>query len=394
MQETIFPYLDSENTGIWIDKRGPNVFFVIKTNQIIIKSILNNATVKLTVLLYGNKNTMKLMATIYDNAERPFVITYTPRSNVEVSGLYAFITGEFDDIKLMLFDEFSMNTSIIDINSNTIYQQLMEIDQDMIRYSLVSNTDEAISVMNNEVELNEYYDFLITQKQAKTFLSCCIEPDGERVSYNPSDAGNGREGYTQEDLIHHALKTFFSNESVFHSPTIIEGIKKREFVDVLVMDEEHLLVVQSKALCLIESGLKSYKRLCSDYYRGCNKGINQVRGVIPLLKSELKLNDSEVTIPVCENKNIYHMVIVSELLLSEEHAKDVFDRINKLHTNDGAKIIIMSFEGLINFIKICVGNRVKFWKYLELRFNASISNNTIMIKDIDSSLNEKLKFKL
>ncbi|HCU2151191.1 TPA: hypothetical protein OUI47_004597, partial [Escherichia coli] len=64
--------------------------------------------------------------------------------------------------------------------------------------------------------------------------------------------------------------------------------------------------------------------------------------------------------------------------------------ISNLKESKGAKVLVMSLEGLVNFIRLSRLNKRMFWAMLEAKYKFSIKNRTILIRDIDSSQENNL----
>ncbi len=141
---------------------------------------------------------------------------------------------------------------------------------------------------------------------------------------------------------------------------------------------------------LIEMGLKSHEKLCSMYKKKALQGIDQVKGVIPILNNDVVINYDGRECLIKRRKGIYHLVIISDLVLEKEGAEKIYNEISNLKESKGAKVLVMSLEGLVNFIRLSRLNKRMFWAMLETKYKFSIKNRTILIRDIDSSQENNL----
>ena len=83
-------------------------------------------------------------------------------------------------------------------------------------------------------------------------------------------------------------------------------------------------------------------------------------------------------------------MIISDLVLEKEGAEKIYNEISNLKESKGAKVLVMSLEGLVNFIRLSRLNKRMFWEMLETKYKFSIKNRTILIRDIDSSQGNNL----
>ncbi|MEM8006487.1 hypothetical protein Q4R45_20195, partial [Morganella morganii subsp. sibonii] len=88
----------------------------------------------------------------------------------------------------------------------------------------------------------------------------------------------------------------------------------------------------------------------------------------------------------------YHLVLISDLVLDENSANEIFEEVDRLYKEKGAKVLVMSIEGLVNFVKVSRLHKELFWVNLESKFQFSLKNKTILIRDIDSSQEKNLPF--
>ncbi|EPA7527825.1 hypothetical protein ACQ5C8_004809, partial [Salmonella enterica subsp. enterica serovar Braenderup] len=113
-------------------------------------------------------------------------------------------------------------------------------------------------------------------------------------------------------------------------------------------------------------------------------------GVIPILNNDVVINHGGMEYLINRRRDIYHLVIISDLVLEKEDAEKIYDEISNLKESKGARVLVMSLDGLVNFIKLSRLNKKMFWAMLETKYNFSIKNRTILIRDIDSSQENNL----
>ncbi|HID3656426.1 TPA: hypothetical protein ACXEV6_003956 [Serratia marcescens] len=402
MNIRLFSYLNNELQGIWIDKEDGVVSIIVKTSVPIIKSLWSGAPIKLAIGRITEKQVLVLGLIIEDNAENPYIIAYPPREESEIYGLNSLLLGDYRCIQITLFDSHTLRVMDMKVVLNDVgIKDEINLSQSNW-FNLTSGFREGTEVLDMfyknimiEDKISKEQKIIklpLTVMDKKTYLSNVYEPNGTVLSYDLSVSENGSEGYDQEALIYHSLRHVFSGEEVVRSPNIIEGNKEREFVDILVMENDCILSIQSKASSLIEMGLKSYSKLCSMYRKKALQGIDQVKGIIPILKNDVIIKDGDVLINLERSENIFHLVVISDLVLNNDGENEVFAEVETLKLNKSARVLVMSIEGLINFIKISRLNKKLFWRALEKKYNFSINNRKILINDIDSSQEHNLPF--
>lgn len=395
MNTKLLAYLNNELHGVWIDSENRNIHIILKSSIPIIKSAWSGAPIHLLVGLSTEKNILVIGMLIEDNVDNPFLLAYPPREEDEIKGLDLLLSGDYDDIQLTFFDSHTMRVMDlkIKVSGNLSGKYLKNFCANS--YSLNSGFREGNEAMdefcNNALTGNEkIFSLPLSVIDKKSYLASVHEPNDTALTYEFSASKKGSEGYEQEALINHALRQIFSPEEVFFSPDVIEGNKKRELVDILVVENDHVLSIQSKASSLIEMGLKSHEKLCSMYKKKALQGIDQVKGVIPILNNDVVISHDGMEHLIKRRRGFYHLVIISDLVLEKEGAEKIYDEISNLKESKGARVLVMSLDGLVNFIKLSRLNKRMFWEMLETKYKFSIKNRTILIRDIDSSQENNL----
>ncbi|EGD7472161.1 hypothetical protein KJD42_003551 [Escherichia coli] len=394
MNTKLLAYLNNELHGVWVDSENRNIHIILKSSLPIIKSVWSGAPIHFLVGL-STKNILVIGMLIEDNVDNPFLLAYPPREADEIKGLDLLLSGAYDGILLSFFDSHTMRVMDlkIKVSENLPCECLKKFCANS--YYLNSGFREGNEAMdefcNNALTGNEKIISLpLSVIDKKSYLASVHEPNDTVLTYEFSVSENGSEGYEQEALIYHALRQVFSTEEVFFSPDVIEGNKKRELVDILIVENDYVLSIQSKASSLIEMGLKSHEKLCSMYKKKALQGIDQVKGVIPILNNDVVINYDGRECLIKRRKGIYHLVIISDLVLEKEGAEKIYNEISNLKESKGAKVLVMSLEGLVNFIRLSRLNKRMFWAMLEAKYKFSIKNRTILIRDIDSSQENNL----
>lgn len=402
MNYRLLAYLSNELQGLWIDQDEEIIHLHIKTSTPIIKSIWSGAPLQLVIGQLTEKNILVLGMIIEDNADNPYVLAYPPREHSEIRGLNNLLSHNYKSIQLNFYDAHTLKVMDLVVNPSNFVDKEYVSSFESKNFNFTSGFKEGDNILEiffNKVLAND--EILKTQKiikfplsviAKKAYLSCVHEPNNTKLTYDLSFSENGSEGYDQELFIYHSLRQIFNSNEAFHSPNIMEGSKQREFVDILVVEGEWILSIQSKASSLIEMGLKSHEKLCSMYKKKALQGIEQVKGIIPILKDDVIIKKDEVSTSINKKDNVYHLVIISDLVLDEDGANKVFNEIHNLYNAKDAKVLVMSIEGLVNFVKISRLNKKLFWINLENKFQFSFNNRTILIRDIDSSQEHNLPF--
>lgn len=398
MNAKLFAYLNSEQNALWIEKHGDVIHIIAKSTLPVIKSLWSGAPIELIIGAMTEENILVLGLVIEDNPENPFLIMYPPRENEEIRGLDRLLSGEYKKIKMSFFDAHTirvmdMTVRIADRKDDDRISGLTQIN----KYSLISNYRDGQTAMNYFTEKvfdvkneNGILKFPLYVEDKHAYHAIVYEPNNTKLEYEFHVSRDGSEGYDQESLVYHSLRQLFSADEVFKSPVVEEGKKDRELVDVLVVEGDHILSIQSKASSLIEIGLKTHKKLNSMYKKKTLQGIDQVKGVIPIFDNDVILKQEGRNHHVRKSDEVYHLVIITDLVINEEDDKVIHAETNKLYNKKGAKIMVMSLDGLANFVKFSRLHKKLFWMNIKTRFNFAMRNKTIRIHDIDSSMEHNL----
>ncbi|MEY0245627.1 hypothetical protein AB7W15_08910 [Morganella morganii] len=397
MNYRLLAYLNNELHGVWIDHVEERIHLHVKTSIPIIKSIWSGAPIKLVISQLTEKHLLVLGMIIVDNATSPYILAYPPREKSEIKGLESLLHLNYKQIYLSFYDANTMKVMdfVVDVKDS---HKPYESDT----YTLISGYKEGTEALELFFK-SVLYDsdlqntqntikFSLRIQSKKAYLSSIYEINDTKLEYDISYGANGSEGYDQENFAYHSLRQIFSSNEAFHSPNVMEGRKERELVDILISEGECILSIQSKASSLIEKGLNSHDKLCSMYKKKAFQGLNQVKGVIPKLKNDIIINNGDAEIFIGKKHNIYHLVLISDLVLDENSANEIFEEVDRLYKEKGAKVLVMSIEGLVNFVKVSRLHKELFWVNLESKFQFSLKNKTILIRDIDSSQEKNLPF--
>lgn len=398
MNAKLFAYLNSEQNALWIDKQDDVIHIIVKSTLPVIKSVWSGAPVELLIGAVTKETILVLGLIIEDNPENPFLILYPPREKEEIRGLEYLLSGEYKKIQMSFFDAHTirvmdMTVKIADTKDNDITSKLIQIN----KYSLMSNYREgqdAMDYFSNKVFDNKSKNGILKTplyvEKKNAYHAIVYEPNDTKLEYEFHVSKDGSEGYDQESIIYHSLRQLFSADEVFKSPIVEEGKKERELVDVLVVEGDYILSIQSKASSLIEIGLKTHKKLNSMYKKKSLQGIDQVKGVIPVFDNDVIIKVEDEKHLVKKGQEVFHLVVITDLVINKEDDKAIFDEINNIFNHKGGKVMVMSLDGLANFIKLSRLHKKLFWTNVKTKFEFSMKNQTIRIYDIDSSMEHNL----
>lgn len=397
MNAKLFAYLNSEQNALWIEKREDVIHIIAKSTLPVIKSVWSGAPIELIVGTVTKEKTLVLGLVIEDNPENPFLIIYPPRENEEIRGLDYLLSGNYNKLQLSFFDVHTIK--VMDMTVKVIDRKDDYISRctKVSKYSLMSNYRDAQEAMN--VFIDKVFDsknesgilkLPLNVEEKNAYHAILYEPNDTQLEYKFNVSKDGSEGYEQESLIYHALRQLFSADEVYKSPVIEEGKKDRELVDVLVVERDCILSIQSKASSLIEIGLKTHKKLNSMYKKKTLQGIDQVKGVIPVLNNDVIIKFEDEKHLVKKKSEVFHLVVITDLVINKEDDNIIFSEIENLYNQKGAKVMVMSLDGLANFIKLSRLSKKLFWMNVKTKFDFSLKNKTIRIHDIDSSMEHNL----
>ncbi len=66
------------------------------------------------------------------------------------------------------------------------------------------------------------------------------------------------------------------------------------------------------------------------------QGIDQVKGVIPILNNDVVISHDGMEHLIKRRRGVYHLVIISDLVLEKEDAEKIYDEISNLKESKGA----------------------------------------------------------
>nr|HCI8568715.1 hypothetical protein [Klebsiella variicola] len=144
--------------------------------------------------------------------------------------------------------------------------------------------------------------------------------------------------------------------NVVSSPMIREGNKDREFTDIAVFDNNHILLIESKASAIIEKGrLTNSFRRESGTSKLIKKAISQVEGVSKLCHSGVEVNIGVENTNVIDSSNNIHIFIVVTELIYLDQEPSFNELTNKIYDETGCKVQVVDLSSLINIIKLSRG---------------------------------------
>lgn len=397
----LMKYVSSESIGIWISySHDYNVVEIVaKMPLTTIKGILLGAKIEFHFsIITGLSRHLVLGLTVYDIIDNPTIYTYAIRDKIETKGLSKLCKGEYDSIKITIYDDFTSPTvwSFLNLSDDFIKSLRAEY---RLGFSTIKNTDMSIKVtdalyaelMPHYEADNSYKSNTVTEQLSFNKLNniLAIHPDIRRTvfGYNLSEGKDGSEGYMQEDMVAYILSHVFGKD-IIHPPLFIDGEKVRELTDVAVIDGDNTLLIESKGGGLIEKGriLDNFRRK-SGVTKEINKAIRQVEGVSKRCLSDINLiNSDSQYVATIKKESLKHIIIVVTELLYEDPNGDFNVRTNKIFSDTGCKVHVMSISALANFVKLARLHRGLFWACLNDRHKLSFDNLTYFIKDVDSSL--------
>ncbi|QII39489.1 hypothetical protein G3M83_18225 [Rouxiella badensis] len=397
--KAIVPYIESENIGFWFDYDfyTKTVGIMAKLPSSIIKSVLVGAKVEIHFSFTMVKTIhLAIGMTIHDSDDDPAVYVSTVRDKKEVKGLRKLINNEQEFVTVTFFNEFTHPVVWGDIEFDTAFISRLKksVNNGFSTTKTLGNSndvsDSFYKVLVPGFECVASYETqvisaLLSISSIKSILSSVKVPQLSEISYDLSKGENGSEGYVQEEMVAHILSYLFGG-SVMKSPQVNYGEKVRELTDVIAIDENNILLVESKTSSIIEKGrLVSSERAKNGVNGLLKKAISQINGVAKMCVKGIEVYEANKRFSFNATNNIHILIVVSELNYSDPERK--FNKLtNDIYDRTGCKVHVMDIMALSNFVKISRLIKPLFWMNLESRFKCSYENLTYNIKDIDSSL--------
>lgn len=385
--------IESEQFGVWSElySDGDKVALIAKAASTTIKAVTQGCRIKLYIgVNEGVKNYYAIALKVFDSIENPILIPMTPRFQREAAG----ITGLSENLKFSftMYNEVYMPSvcgegilnmldgriSKIIFPDNYVFAETIE-EVNQVIDSFCFTIDPAYGTPNFHNFSVYCFDLELTKLRSMLVIS-----SNEFGSIN-NQIDISDEGLSQEEQLAQFLENIHS-DNVYHSPNVKIGKKERELIDILSFDGNCNYLIESKALCLNDSGHSiSDDRKSSTLIKGAKKALSQLKGAAKAIRRGEKITtDDGTVINIIREQDIHGIVIVSDLLASE--AWDDVISIIKQESEEGLYFHVIQFPEFINTIKLSLSPTVSFAQCLLQRYSAVVEHEVLNIKGIDSSL--------
>lgn len=385
--------IDAEQYGVWSETHSSDekVALIAKATTTAIKAVNQGCKIQLYVgINKDSKSHYAIALKIYDSDETPLLIPMIPRTQKEANG----ILGLIDKLKFsfVMYNEVNMPSvcgeGILNISASTIPETFFSENHDIAETieevnqlvdSFCFTIDPAYGTQNSHGFSVHCFDLKLTKIQPMMVIST-----NEFGSiHNQIDKSD--EGLSQEEQLAQFLENIHG-ENVYHSPNVKLKKIERELIDVLSFDKSCNYLIESKALCLNDSGYSiADDRKSSTLVKGAKKALNQLHGAAKAIRRGEKILSNDGTpININREQDIHCIVIVSNLLATD--AWDDVIGIIKRKSEKGLYFHVIEFPEFINTIKLSFSPTVIFEQCLLERYGAVVKHKILNIKGIDSSL--------
>lgn len=385
--------IESEQFGVWSEvySNGSKVALIAKASSTTIKAIVQGCRVELYIgVNEGVKNYCAIALKVFDSIESPLLIPMTPRLQREVDGIASFSDN--------LAFSFTMYN---EINMPSIFcEGILDIPADKVSEKLFSGNYTISDTLEETNQIIDSFCFTIDPaygtRNSHKFSVHCFEMNLKKIQpiavisanefgaiYNKIDTSD--EGLSQEEQLAQFLQNIHK-DNVYHSPNVQIGKKQRELTDILSLDGSCNYLIESKALCLNESGYTiSDNRKSSTLFKATKKALGQLKGAAKAIRRGEKITKNDGTIlNIGREQDIHGIVIVSEMLAL--NTWDDIIGVIKTESKNGLYFHVIQFPEFINTIKLSLSPTVSFEQCLLQRHNAVVEYGILNIEGIDSSL--------
>lgn len=394
----IFKIVQSEHMGVWSELFDDGLALIIKAPTTVLKAINQGCDVHLIIgLCHSDSTTLAIGISISDNRKSPLLIPMIPRTKREIEGIISLTKQS--ELLFSAYDE--IGDPVLhakgEINGKLTQEWLKLINESKI--DIVDNTEGANKTIESFCyQINPDYGtskFFEISSQVLNIKLYDIKAT-QILSINEVDClahklDETNEGNTQETQLSHGLSYLFK-KNVYHSPQVTTGTKTRELIDVLTVDERCNFLIESKALCINDSGYGlSHDRRIRGAIKHVKKALRQLEGAIKAIKREDVITNKEnppESVLVDPQKNIHLIVVISEFIQSDEW-QEIISKMESLSLIHNAYFHVIDLPEFINTIKLSMSPNISFEISLVQRFTAMIKHRNMYIRGMDSSLPHK-----
>lgn len=387
--ERIYNKMRAESASIWYvpANNGEETAFIMKAPTPTLKALIVGCPIQ---LLFGKKDSYLCTgAKIEDMPDTPIILSGAQIVAEEHEALIQSMKQR--QFRMFLFNEMDicLASSFIEITEEDSLTVLKLLQDDTALYVGEFNDDVSFAIdcfdysMDHTRNIPNAYEIPIIKvvpriSEWKTANIYFLNNDS---AYSINIA-NRTEGETFENTIWGALESVFPT-TLYKSPQVRHGEKKREFTDVFAFYEYGSFLIEAKDLSVIQAGFdrNEAKRLAG-IQKQTEKAIKQLVGAANAFKRGDTLFDKNGNeIQVDRNIPPHCIILITELMTCGD-----WDIITKQLTDaaqqTGALFHLLDFREFITLLKQSSGDpRLIDYNLLE-RWECFMKNQTVLIRGI------------
>ncbi|HFS6714806.1 TPA: hypothetical protein ACH1K7_001969 [Proteus mirabilis] len=188
------------------------------------------------------------------------------------------------------------------------------------------------------------------------------------------------EGETFEKAAWASIESIFPL-SIYKSPNVIVGEKKRELTDILAYCNEATFLIEVKDISILQAGFnRDSDRKTKGVQKQIKKAIQQLIGAVGSLNKNYLIMDSNDKKIKIINSDIKHCVVLVTEIMEYGDWSEIYKSIVLASKNSKAFFHVMDFREFVLILKSCNGNIKKINTNLIERFDFSLKKESVMIR--------------
>lgn len=382
----------SSQGGIWFEESyDGQLGMVAKVSSNVIKALAKGCECRFWVCVSRDKPFYAVYAlVVYDSSEAPFVVynfimDTAPKYLVTRKGVgEAFAFCFIDETDAMV-----LSSSLRFVSSEGFIRSIERLN--CLPLSRPSSNDELFSAMDSfEVSLHEYlcrgeasdFEIGVAKCEFSDFSFNRVSHFNEYVQSTYLQMGD-IQGDIQEVQIYQMLSYCFKN-LVYHAPNVTTGDKSRELIDVVALNGDGVLLVESKCITVAADSSLETSRQNKNLTNNCHKAIGQIEGAVKAIRRyDVVETDGEV-LEIHKSKNIHGIVLISEFI-GRNGWHDIHAKLYELSEKHDIKLHVFSLGDFSMTLKLCSRDDSIF-TYLDKRFSIVKNSGELEVTIRDPSL--------
>jgi len=324
-------YLPSVRLSVWLEETTFGLFadrisdgsiaLAVKLPASVIKAIQHDAAVDIlgVVVTVGRRNVPLFAVRVHDEPDSPFTAMRGFRRDDEGELLCAAL--ESDIRRLHFFDELSRHVLSCDVTvDKPSALQLRQRVDEASRFVAVNE-----DLHERAMDLAEHRIKKTQQFSDAAYLVWDVVPIAidrldlaeysavsETATFGPFRLDAADEGGLFEETVHELADEIYGRRA-YRSPRGRLGNKERELTDVLLVADDHLIVIEAKALT--KAGVATGDRRGANLKKDLEKAFDQIRGAARFARQgTITTRDGQpIDIPDGAARAVLGIVIVSEM---------------------------------------------------------------------------------